>query len=165
MSFTRYHDDPCRVIKQLQESTDQGRYMLNVPGNGSKPHYMQDPYMRMQKWGANLMVNSVNLESDLRGLTRNINKDCIKENNYKTHTVYTRKIDYPTEAPFTEQSRAIMPAWTVKDLEQSKWDYLPLDPQENIFLQFYNNLNTRILEKDYYLVNNADNTNNGKNFC
>ena len=36
MAFTRFHDDPCRINKQLQESTGTGRYMLNVPGNGEK---------------------------------------------------------------------------------------------------------------------------------
>ena len=29
---------------------------------------------------------------------------------------------------------------------------LPLNPQENITLMFPNNLNTRILEKDYYIT-------------
>ena len=40
--FTRFHDDKCRVEKQLQEMTDQGRYMLDVPGNGTKPCFMDD---------------------------------------------------------------------------------------------------------------------------
>ena len=39
MSFTRFHDDECRIMKQLQESTDIGSYHLNVPGNGDKPYY------------------------------------------------------------------------------------------------------------------------------
>ena len=38
----RFHDDPCRIKKQLQESTGPGRYMLNVPGNGPKPCFMED---------------------------------------------------------------------------------------------------------------------------
>jgi len=160
MSFTRFHDDECRIEKQLQESTDPGRYALNVPGNGLKPCFMQDPYMRMQKWGGNLMTNTINLESDLMGLTRNINyRDCVKENDYKSHAVYSRSVDYPTCLPFTEQPRAIMPAWTVKDLEQTHWDYPLLNPQENTCLTFQNNLSTRILEKDYYLVNNIEKCN------
>ena len=32
MSFTRFHDDNCRIEKQLQELTGTGRYMLNTPG-------------------------------------------------------------------------------------------------------------------------------------
>ena len=70
MSFTRFHDDPCRIAKQLQESTGTGKYMLNVPGNGDKPCFMEDPFCRLQKWGANLQTNSINLESDLLGLSR-----------------------------------------------------------------------------------------------
>ena len=81
MAFTRYHDDECRIEKQLQESTDQGRYMLNVPGNGVNMPFIDDPHIRMQYWGANLTNNTVNLESDLRGLTRRINRDCIDVNN------------------------------------------------------------------------------------
>ena len=78
MSFTRFYDDPCRIEKQLQESTGTGRYMLNVPGNmGDNPCYMEDPYIRAQKWGGNLRTNTINLESDLMGLSRNLNNDCI----------------------------------------------------------------------------------------
>ena len=78
MAFTRFHDDPCRIKKDLQELTGLGRYMLNVPGNGVNMPFMEDPYIRMQKWGSNLMTNTVNLESDLMGLTRSSNRDCIK---------------------------------------------------------------------------------------
>lgn len=152
MAFTRYHDDECRIEKQLQESTDQGRYILNVPGNGSKPCYMEDPYIRLEKWGANLRSNTINLESDLMGLTRDLNRDCLKENNYVSHEVKNQKIDYPNCQPITEQPRAIMPAWTARDLEQNNFDYPLLNPQENICYTFYNNISTRILEKDYYLA-------------
>ena len=103
MSFTRFHDDPCRIQKQLQESTGLGRYMLNVPGNGDKPCFMEDPYIRMQKWGANLMTNPINLESDLLGLTRNSNRDCLSENEYTLNSAKTSKINYPTCNPITDQ--------------------------------------------------------------
>jgi hypothetical protein len=43
-----------------------------------------------------------------------------------------------------------MPAWTARDLEQVDWYTLPLNPQENTCMPFINNLNTRILEKDYF---------------
>ena len=88
MSFTRFHDDKSRIEKQLQESTGLGKYMINVPGNGDKPHYMEDPFIRMQKWGGNLQTNTINLESDLRGLTRQINRDHIKKNSYLNTPVF-----------------------------------------------------------------------------
>ena len=152
MSFTRFSYDDCRVEKQLQEMTDQGRYALNVPGNGDKPCYMEDSHIRMQKWGANLTTNSINLESDLLGLSRGLNRDCIDVNNYKKHEAKTQAVSYPSCGQITEQPRAVMPAWTARDLEQNNFDYLPLNPQENTCLPFHNNLSTRILEKDYYLM-------------
>ena len=151
MSFTRFHDDPCRIEKQLQESTGTGKYMLNVPGNGTKPCFMEDPFIRMQKWGANLQTNTINLESDLRGLTRELNNDCIDVNDYTKHAVKSSRINYPVCLPSTEQPRATHPAWTAKDLEQVNWYILPLDPQENVCIPFQNNLSTRILERDYFV--------------
>ena len=152
MAFTRFHDDPCRITKQLQETTGLGRYMLNVPGNGDTPSFMEDPYIRMQKWGSNLMTNTVNLESDLMGLSRSANRDCISLNNYKTHETKTKKVQYPSQQPLTDQTRATLPALTFRDLEQVNWYILPLNPQENVCLSFQNNLNTRLIERDAYIA-------------
>jgi hypothetical protein len=151
MAFTRFHDDPCRILKQLQETTGTGRYQLNVPGNGDKPCYMADPFIRMQKWGGNLMTNTVNLESDLFGLTRSANRDYMNQNDYTKKAVATTQVLYPVCTPGTDQSRATHPAWMTKDLEQVNWYILPLNPQENTCMRFQNNESTRILEKDNYI--------------
>ena len=50
----------------------------------------------------------------------------------------------------TEQSRAIMPAWTARDLPQNHSYILFHDPQSHIDVPFQQNVSTRILEKDYY---------------
>jgi hypothetical protein len=152
MAFTRFHDDPCRINKQLQESTGIGRYMLNVPGNGSKPLYMEDPHIRMQKWGANLMTNTVNLESDLFGLSRNSNRDDLEKNEYRLNAVKTSQVNYDNGNVSTDQSRVTHPAWEYRDLEQTNYSILPLNPQENICFPFQNNLSTRILEKDIFVA-------------
>ena len=148
MAFARIHDDYCRIAKEVQESTGAGRYQLNVPGNGDKPFYMEDPCIRLQGWGGNLRTNSVDLENSLRGLSRPLSRDCI---NYKTGAakVGDAPIEYPTCAPFVEQPRATHPAWTARDLEQSHFSYLHLNPQEHVCRPFQNNLSTRILQKTY----------------
>ena len=152
MSFTRFHDDPCRINKQLQESTDPGRYMLNVPGNGDKPYYIEDPYIRIQGWGANLRTNTINLESNLMGLNQPLSRDCL-QNNYLKTAVSSSPISYPSCCPsFVEQSRVTHPAWTYRDLEQTNWYYPQLNPQENVCFPFQNNLSTRILEKNNYVA-------------
>jgi hypothetical protein len=154
MANTRFFYDKARVEKKLQESTDPGRWILNVPGNGSRPDYIADPQIRIQGWGANLMTNSIDLESQLLGVNRRVGTDCLGTEQYtnKKYAVPTQPIVYPVNTSLsTEQSRVIMPAWTVRDSEQVDWYYPPLNPQENTCMPFLNNLSSRILEKDYYV--------------
>jgi hypothetical protein len=151
MANTRFNYDECRTVKKLQQQTDPGRWILNVPGNGSNPCYIEDPQIIIQKWGANLRTNTTNLESDLRGVNREIGRDCLGKDNYKNYNVVNDKIHYPKcHNLSTDQSRATNPAWWYRDLEQVSWQYLPLDPQVNTCIPFQNNLSSRILEKDYF---------------
>lgn len=151
MAFTRFKYDDCRTKKSLQQATDPGRWILNVPGNGDKPCYMEDPQIIPQKWGANLRTNTINLESDLLGVNRHSSRDCLGKDEYQKFNVPNQAIQYPScNQLTTEQSRATNPAWWYRDLEQTDWQYPPLNPQVNTCLPFESNLNTRILEKDYF---------------
>jgi hypothetical protein len=151
MAFTNIKYDPCRIAKDMQISTETGRYQIAVPGPGNNVCFEEDPFLRLQKYGANLRTNTINLESDLTGLTRSLNRDCRDLNNHNDASVRSSRINYPSCQPFTEQSRATHPAWMYKDLEQVNWSILPLNPQENTCIPFHNNLSTRILEKDYFV--------------
>lgn len=149
MSFTRFHDDQCRVKKSLQESTGPGRYMLNQPGWGAKPCYFEDPHIRLQQWGANLLSDSISLENNLMGLNKTLTRDCVtKDPTYEGSS----PMCYPTCKETTSESRTTDPVWKFRELEQVQWSILPLDPQENVCIPFQHNLNTRILEKDYFLA-------------
>lgn len=157
MAFTRFNYDECRTKKILEESTGPGRYMLNVPGPGSKVCFYDDPQIRMQKWGANLRKVSngapIDIDSDLIGITRPLTKYCSNKEFPNSGIVKSKRVHYPTcSNPVTEQSRATNPAWMYKDLEQNHRYILFLDPQENTCIPFQNNLNTRILEKDYFVA-------------
>ena len=89
MAFTRFNYDPCRTTKQQQQATDPGRWILNVPGNGLNPCYMEDPHIRIQKWAGNLRTNTINLESDLLGVNRRASRDCLGKDNYERFNVKT----------------------------------------------------------------------------
>ena len=155
MAFTRFNYDKCRTLKTLQQSSDPGRYMLNVPGNGGEPCYMENPHIRMQKWGANLMkVNGghpIDIDSDLRGITRRIvgsgkhmypNKGVVKSEPIKYQE---------NKGTMQRQTRVTHPAREYRHLEQTLVFPLLLNPQENVCFHFENNLNTRLLERDSYV--------------
>ena len=149
MAFTRFKYDNCRTKKELQQSTDPGRWILNVPGNGANPCYIEDPQIIIQKWGANLRTNTINLESELMGVNKPLSRDCLGKDNYTSYNVPNQAIEYPVcNNTFTEQSRATNPAWWYRDLEQVDWQYPPLNPQVNVCIPFQNNLSTRILVRD-----------------
>ena len=156
MAFTRYNYDECRTKKKLQESTGPGRYILNVPGNGSNPCFFNDPQIRLQKWGANLdnVINGgpIDIDSDLTGRTRRLTKYCSKDRFSKSGVPQIEKVEYPVcSDALTDQSRATHPAWQYRALPQNREYPLFLNPQENVCMHFENNLNTRLLERDNYV--------------
>lgn len=151
MASTRFRDDLARREEQVRHSTFACGYMINAPGNGTRPDYIEDPQFRLQKWGANYMTNSVDLESNLKGI-RPLNRDCIGQSEYTNFNVNSQPIQYPNNSClYTEQPRAIAPAWELRDVETQMPKYEPLlNPQENVEVQFQNNVSTRILEKDTF---------------
>ena len=157
MAFTRFNYDKCRTVKLLQESTGPGRYMLNKPGWGCKPCFFDDPQIRMEEWGANLREvpggAPINIESDLFGITRRAMKDCSASQYPNAGVVKSKRVQYPTCAgSITKQSRVTHPAWSYRDLPQTRYYPLFLNPQENVCKPFHNNLNTRLLERDSFVA-------------
>jgi hypothetical protein len=152
MAFTRFHDDPARISKQLQQQTDQGRWVLDAPGPGAKPCFALDPQIIPQKWGANLWTKSTDIQSALLGIDKRVNRDCLDTSIYKRQDIYVEPIEYPVCDTFltTEQSRVIMPAWTARDLQQNHAYILPNDPQSHSLMNFSNNVSSRIAEKDSF---------------
>jgi hypothetical protein len=144
MTSTRFHDDPCRIIKKNQELYQYANYYLNVPGNGSTPPFILDPYINLQKWGANLSENSVDLEAKLLGYTSKIGKDCMS--NQMPILTY----DPINKTNITEQPRASNPAWLIRDQLNNRIgeQFQPLKPIEAVF---EHSVSTRLYEKDYFI--------------
>jgi len=150
MAFTRFHDDPFRIQMQVENSSFVGKYMLNTPGQGLQLPFQEDPQIRLQKWGANLLKDTVNLESDLRGLSRPLTRDDINLNDFKKYAMPRTAIPFSNASPFIEESRASHPAWMYKELQQNRWEQPLLNPVYGLEKRFHSDIQTRILEKDAY---------------
>ena len=144
MSFSRIYDEPDRIALRNQQSTGPGRYMLDVPGNGIKPPFIEDPQIILQKWGANLRTHPVDLEAYLLGYDETLNRHC------KVHKMPATSLpDYPVNnTMYTDESRSMLPAWELRDGNKKIENYLLFNPQKNVEIPFQNNYSTRIQEKD-----------------
>jgi len=117
MAFTRFYDDPSRVMKKLQESTEEGFYHMNVPGNGVSMPFVTDPNIRLQMWGANRHQQLVAIESELKGISSKLSR------NQKPNVATPRPLQYSTyDSEISSTSRAVMPAWELRDAETIRWD-------------------------------------------
>jgi hypothetical protein len=142
MAFTRFHDDPARIEKNLLERTYEGKYQLNTPGN--QESYINDVHIRMQGWGANLRTNPFEVNESLRR-----NKTLVQYD--QPFVVANSESIQSKEKTFeVDETRASLPAWTFREKTQLRSDYLMTDPQRNIWFKFHNNCPTRMLEKDHY---------------
>jgi hypothetical protein len=152
MSFTRIRDDRIRMQKQNEQSVYAGNFHLATPGPGVNLPFMEDPHIRVQQWGANLMTDSTNLESELRGLGRNLSHD---PKPYLESTISnSTAVSYPSAPEFVDQTRASHPAWMCRVHASNRWETPFINPTaitiHDIDRNFNHNVSSRILEKDYY---------------
>ena len=124
--------------------------MLNVPGQGSQLSFFDDPHIRMQNWGGNLRTNFFDLERELQNPSSNL-KDCLNFKEEKLMTISKETNEVKNE--ITCQSRATHPICEFRELETNNFNYLFMNPQENVCFPFQNNISTRIIEKDDFLLN------------
>tara|TARA_B100001093_G_scaffold488342_1_gene525450 strand:+ start:2039 stop:2527 length:489 start_codon:yes stop_codon:yes gene_type:complete len=151
MAFTRGFDDKDRINMFLDQDLNMLKYMVNVPGNGTTPYYIVDPQIRLEKFGANISDNMVDINSYLKGINKVLSRDEVKNKKDEAYNNNYVRNNFPSiSSAITDQSRAITPAWTLRDLEQNNWCYLHKDPQNFTELMFENNISSRILEKDNY---------------
>ena len=152
MSFTRFHDDKARILKKNIETASINHYTFNVPGNFSTSNiYYNDPHIRMQKCGNTLYKNLINVDSELKNINTLTNSRDYYKNTYNNLSMHKNIIPlYSENKTITNETRITHPVFKYREIKQYRPDYLFLNPQENVFLHFENNLDTNILEKDYY---------------
>lgn len=151
MSFTRFNYDEARTKKQLQESISVGLYHLDVPGPGINTPFLEDPHIRLQKWGSNLRTNTLELENDFRGLNRKLERN---QKQYDEVAAQTMEKQYDTQNSFVDETRASQPAWLLRDQTNIRWEYPMINYQEHVEIPFDHSESTRSLEKDRFVNKN-----------
>ena len=106
--FTRTKDMRSRINYDLEVLSQSNNYTFGAPGTGPNPEYITNPEIRLEKWGGNLRTNALNLEHDLFGQTRKLNRDDIKLNNYVGKSVSTSEKSYNTKEIKNENQRLIL---------------------------------------------------------
>lgn len=144
MANTRFSNDDARILKRLEMSTGPGRYMLNVPGNGDRPEYMEDPHIVLQKWGANRWSHAIDIDTALRR----------GGNALGDIASHASPIQYPDNKGqlSTDQSRATHPAFMYRNLPINHNAVLLWDPQQFAMTPFPTNVASRIIEKDRFTI-------------
>lgn len=125
MASSRFHDDPARVRKQNEMMTAEGRYRLAVPGPGANAPFFDDIHIRLTKWGANAVMDSTDVESDLRGIGpgKQLSRD---PPDWRSIAAPIKPMSvhggsFPVVAPFVDHSRLSEPAWLLRGLETDAW--------------------------------------------
>ena len=129
-------------------------YMVNVPGNGVKPDYIVDPHIRLQKFAANISANITDIDSKLKGINTTLSRDAeirMSSRDQYFDAQYSRHTYPSLNNAVTDEPRATMPAWQVRDLEHDNWDYLLNNPQAHTEMTFAHTIDSRNNVKDQWI--------------
>lgn len=160
MSSTSFRNDAARLEKEMEMSTFEGRYQLNAPGPGLDTKFNEDPHIRLQHFGGNSMNNMIDIEGHLLGRKQVLSRDYLGYDEYDKSI--GRKVEYGTKTEYTLESRAEVPAWSFRGVDQqyTRFEHLWINPQDNVNVNFNYNIQTRIMEKSLIDENSENILNN-----
>lgn len=145
--FTRTKDRRDKIEYDLQVMSHNNNHTFNTPGNGTTLAYMNNPNIRLQKWGANIRTNMTEIEQDLRGLTRTLNRDVLNEYEYNKNAAISNPIAFETVSIKNENPNINENKCDIRNkcLKNNRDEYLHHNPQKNI--RFIKPTSTRYVEK------------------
>lgn len=147
-------NDPGRLRKEAEMSSYTSRYHLCMPGPGIDAPIPDDVHVGLQSWAGNWAKNRIDLESDLHGQTRVLNRDHLNGAEYQAHaTVIEPAVRYTHNTPFVEETRASHPAWMFRGVEIPRWEEPWLNPQALSAIErpFSTNIQSKLLDRDAYM--------------
>jgi hypothetical protein len=148
--LTGNRNSQARIKKELEIFTYPELYYLNAPGNGTELTYLEDPHIRLQKSTGIIAQNGgVDWESELRGMNRKLSlgdTQLYSDGNRKPSIASFKTVD----GSLSEESRAILPAWTFREKNMERWEQPFQDPQLKSISPIVTDLMVRRRETEEY---------------
>jgi hypothetical protein len=138
--FTRNKDTRSRINYELTQLSQNNNYTFATPGNGIDIPFIKDPHIRLQRWGANLNMNAIDIENDLLGKTRTMNRDYIKKHEFSKHAVTPIYNNYKSVSIPNTHSRLDTNLLDEKEIAINNpsaliFQNLPNNPQKHIYFE------------------------------
>lgn len=140
--FTRNKDSQSRINFELKQLSQNNNYTFATPGNGLDIPFIKDTHIRLQQWGANLNINSLDIENDLLGKTRTLNRDYINKHEFTKHSVTPISNNYPSASIPNTHSKVQANLLDEKEISFHNpkgliFDHLPNNnnPQKHIYFE------------------------------
>tara|TARA_B100000401_G_scaffold438429_1_gene387044 strand:- start:12078 stop:12524 length:447 start_codon:yes stop_codon:yes gene_type:complete len=144
--FTRTKDTNEKIQYDLNLLTKSNNYTFGKPGNGTAPPFIEDTHIRLQQWGANKRQNITEIEHDLFGQTRKLNRDT-PETEYLKNAYKSTAPTYKTDSIKNDHTKIRDNFYDDREvsLQNPRTHILNEDPQKNI--RYLNPKSTRYDEK------------------
>ena len=137
MASTRISNDKLRIYKHVQQSTDVGKHIINVPGNGLDVPFIEDPQVRMQLWGANRVNDTISVENSLLNIDRPLMRGCVNcPKSYYTQPDLSR-MNYSQNTFAITDTSIIDPAWNLRDKEDTRALGYPEEENDVIYFLLF----------------------------
>lgn len=161
MSFNRLNYDPEAYKQSMLQSKGPGKYRLTDNIYASKQCYTNNPNIRLQKQGNSIDKTKlvIDIDSELHGLFKRNSKDynknyisCCPNNvcNGNINSQYPNNLNQSENCNMivNEYTRLSNPSCNLRCKGWNRWEWLCLNPQNNIEIPFNYNISNRIIVKD-----------------
>lgn len=151
MSFTKLPYDSCAYTKDLQESEDVGKYMLNTPKNDCGENcFHPSPHIRLDKKNIGMCKNKsiVDVHSELLGLNMKLSECPSKRTIDPLYCENAFLKDCENTFLSAEETKISNPPGTLRGTGWNRWEWLCSNPQDNAIVPFETNIQNKTIVKD-----------------
>lgn len=159
MSFNRLNSDSCTYQQNINQSVNVGNYYTGQPRQDCQACFPEDTHYKIGMHNIGPIQHGISgstceplidINSDLLGLTR-VATNCSSQKYQKPDKLQEQcEKNFPPVCKVmkSEDTRLSNPPCTLRGTGWNRWEWLCIDPQDNINVPFDYNISNRIIAKD-----------------